>query len=271
MMTFLFWNTNGNPVQTIIGDIVEMHEVDIVILSECKIDEAKLIGELNREYFYVPSSSFAKNAKISIYARSCKNWLQPLRDTADLSIRRLVKPRGNEEILLVAAHLPSKRNYRDEDLRGFAERSRMDIEESEHSVGHKNTVVVGDLNMNPFDEGLVSFYGFHSVMDKRIAQMESRVLRGESRSFFYNPMWSLMGDGTCGPPGTFYFNNSRSRNYYWNMLDQVLLRPDLIPLFPDNELRIITETHSYSLLKDSGIPDSTTASDHLPILFKIDI
>ena len=134
-----------------------------------------------------------------------------------------------------------------------------------------NTIVVGDFNMNPFDDGLASFYGFHSVMDKVVARKESRIVHGEERSFFYNPMWSLMGDGSQGPSGTYYYNSGGSKNFYWNMLDQVILRPDLIPFFPDNELRIISETYSCSLLRDSGVPDARMASDHLPLLFKIDI
>lgn len=271
MITFLFWNTKGNPVQEIIGDIVEMHDVDIVILSESKISQARLIEELSREHQFVPSEPLSRDVRISILVKSCKNWLQSLTDESSLSIRHLVEPRTNREILIVATHMPSKLNYDDDDLRGFAERSRKVIEKYELSVGHKNTIVVGDFNMNPFDEGLVSFNGFHSVMDKRVAQKKGRVLKGEHRCFFYNPMWSLLGDRSCGPSGTFYYNNSKSRNYYWNMLDQVLLRPDLIPLFPDNELRIITETHSCSLLRDSGIPNSRLASDHLPLLFRIDI
>ena len=114
MMTFLFWNTKGNPVQRIIGDIVEMYKVDIIILSECKIDEVSLIEELSRHCHFVRSPTFARtNAKISIYAKSNKDWLQPLMDTAYLSIRHLVKPTGHREILIVAAHLPSKRFHND--------------------------------------------------------------------------------------------------------------------------------------------------------------
>ena len=214
---------------------------------------------------------YAINDRISIYVKSCKDWLRPVNDTKYLSIQHLEKPRRDGEMLIVAAHLPSEREYDDEDLLDFAEESRMEIERSEHSVGHKNTIVVGDFNTNPFDDRLVSFRGFHSVMDKRIAQRGSRILRGKERCFFYNPMWSLLGDRTSGPPGTFYYNKSKSIVYFWHMLDQVLLRPDLIPFFPDNELRIITETDSDSLLSNNGIPNKSEASDHLPLLFKVAI
>lgn len=270
-MTFLFWNIKGNPIQEIIGDIAETYEVDIVILAECKIGEVDLLRELNRG-----NSSFSLTppavGKILIYVRFPKNWLKSLKDTLDLSIRHLENPITHSKTLIVAAHLPSKSHYDSDVLENIATESREEIENMERKVCHTNTVIVGDLNMNPFEKGVASFQGFQGVMDKRVAQNGSRVMRGKRRSFFYNPMWSLMGDESCGPPGTFYYNDSSSfQNFYWNTLDQVLLRPDLIPLFPDNELKIITEINLYSLVSDNGIPKSSTVSDHLPLLFKIDI
>ncbi len=271
MMTFLFWNIKRNPIQEIIGDIVEINEVDIVILAECSIGEIELLRELNRgkSIFSLVAPAIGKTP---IYVRFPADWLRPLKVTLDLSIHHLENPVTDSKTTIVAAHLPSKRHYDADALESIASESREEIESVEHEVGHTNTIVVGDLNMNPFEKGVASFLGFQGVMDKRVARSGSRVMRGKRRDFFYNPMWSLMGDESSGPPGTFYYNDSSSlQNFYWNTLDQVLLRPDLIPRFPDNELKIITEINSRSLVSDHGIPKSSTVSDHLPLLFKIDI
>ncbi len=55
------------------------------------------------------------------------------------------------------------------------------------------------------------------------------------------------------------------------MLLAVLLRPDLMDRFPSEELRILTEDGDSSLLSPSGLPDKAAGSDHLPVLFKLDL
>lgn len=271
MMTFLFWNIKGNPIQEIVGDIVELHEVDFVILAECRIEQIDLLRELNRGNS-IFSLAGPATGKILIYVKFPAVWLRTLRITLDLSIRHLENPITDSRTIIVAAHLPSKSHYDADALESIASESREDIESVEREVGHSNTIVVGDLNMNPFEKGVASFWGFQGVMDKRVAQRESRVMRGMRRGFFYNPMWSLMGDESSGPPGTFYYNDSSSlNNFYWHTLDQVLLRPALIPRFPDNEIKVITEINSCSLVSNNGIPRSSKVSDHLPLLFKVDI
>ena len=154
----------------------------------------------------------------------------------------------------------------------LATRWRQQIEEAEKLVGHRQTVIVGDLNMNPFDPGVIASDCFHGVMDKKIAKRGRRKVDGQDREFFYNPMWSLLGDESMGPPGTYYYDaSSRPLNYYWHMFDQVLLRPELVPLFPSDDLRILTDAGSDSLMKSRGIPDSRGASDHFPLLFRLNI
>ena len=78
---------------------------------------------------------------------------------------------------------------------------------------------------------------------------------------FYNPMWNLLGDFQY-PPGTYYYKSSQEKTEFWNIFDQVMIRPQLRNRFVDTSLKIITETETTSLV-DKKI------SDHLPIVFEV--
>ena len=84
---------------------------------------------------------------------------------------------------------------------------------------------------------------------------------------FYNPMWNFLGDFN-EPYGTYYCSSGDTVNPYWNVYDQVIIRPALRARFVDSNLRIITETTKLSLLDKNRHPDSRI-SDHLPIIFEI--
>ena len=213
--------------------------------------------------------AFSPSDRIVIYTRFPSEWLAPISDADRVSIRHLNHPILEQQLLIVAAHL-SSRLYRDgEDLSHLAMRLRPQIEEAEEKVGHNRTVIVGDLNMNPFDSSVVSSEGLHGVMDRRIAKRGSRIVSGEVRRFFYNPMWARFGDESHGPPGTYYFNSSNPINHFWHIFDQVLIRPELLPNFRNEELQIITEVNSRPLMDANGRPDADEASDHFPLLFRL--
>ncbi len=55
------------------------------------------------------------------------------------------------------------------------------------------------------------------------------------------------------------------------MFDQVLIRPDLLDFFQIDSLKIITEINGISLLSDFGRPNKSKGSDHLPILFSLNL
>ena len=44
----------------------------------------------------------------------------------------------------------------------------------------------------------------HAVMTRTKAGERTRQFDSEEFPFFYNPMWSLFGDRTHGPAGTYY-------------------------------------------------------------------
>jgi len=84
-------------------------------------------------------------------------------------------------------------------------------------------------------------------------------------------MWGHFGDGSIGPPGTYYDDRSGHVAYFWNMFDQVLVRPDLLDYFATEDVQILTDDGLEALLTRNGRPDSTMASDHLPLLFRLDL
>lgn len=131
-------------------------------------------------------------------------------------------------------------------------------------------MVVGDLNVNPFEHPVAWAGALHAVMSRDlITRMHGeREIRGAEYRFFYNPMWGLLGDRSPGPPGTYYRSSSESVNYFWNTYDQVLLRAELM-----NRLQALAVPDSdgaSSLLTRNGLPDSVNGSDHLPLVFALD-
>ena len=86
--------------------------------------------------------------------------------------------------------------------------------------------------------------------------------------FFYNPMWSHFGDRAAAA-GTYYYESAEPLCHFWNIFDQVLLRPELLGGFTHERLRIVTEIAGVSLLTN-GCPDRALASDHLPVLLQLE-
>ena len=80
-------------------------------------------------------------------------------------------------------------------------------------------------------------------------------------------MWNLLGDFNY-PPGTYYYRGSKEKNEFWNMFDQVIIRPQLRDRFIDKELKIITKAGDNSLVNRKQHPNKNI-SDHLPIVFQL--
>jgi hypothetical protein len=107
-----------------------------------------------------------------------------------------------KELLLAAMHLESKLHRSDVHRWGKARDVSTTIRQVESELGISRTVLVGDLNMNPFDMGVILADGLHAVMTRDIARKKDRPIGDKRYPFFYNPMWGRFGDTTNGPPGT---------------------------------------------------------------------
>ena len=68
--------------------------------------------------------------------------------------------------------------------------------------------------------------------------------------------------------GTYYHNGSEPSNSFWNIYDQVMIRPSMRKWFVDNSLKILVKIQEYSLVDKFRHPRKDI-SDHLPIVFEI--
>jgi hypothetical protein len=201
------------------------------------------------------------------FTRFDASLMTPLWESHRVSIRRLALP-ARQSILVAAAHLPAKMNFSEESLLVEAVHLAQAIDEVETSEGHQRTILLGDMNMNPFEAGMVIAGGLHAVMSRQVAARKTRLVQKQRYKYFYNPMWNYLGDrGEAG--GTFYFEGAEHLCYYWNVYDQVLLRPDLLKGFAPENVRIPTSIRGFSLLQEDGQPEKDTVSDHLPVTLEL--
>ena len=266
MTRFLFWNLNRRELHGFVARLARQENADVVILAECPTSPAQLLEDLNAEapyYQYAPGNC----GHLLFFTRFESSLLTPLWESHRVSIRRLALPR-RKSILVAAAHLPSKLNFSEESLLVESVHLAQSIDEVETSEGHQRTILLGDMNMNPFEAGMVIAGGLHAVMNRHVASRKTRTVQHRKYKYFYNPMWGHFGDsGEAG--GTFYYEGADALCYYWNLFDQVLLRPDLLEGFAPENVRIPTSIRGFSLLQEDGQPDKETISDHLPVTLEL--
>ena len=165
-------------------------------------------------------------------------------------------------------HLRSKLYANSGDQYGLVRNLSHAILRHEAEEGHRRTIVIGDFNMDPFEEAMLACDGLHALMSRR----EIAVRRGQRRwgdgdyEMFFNPMWQHFGDQNGRPAGSYYFSKGGLATQYWHMFDQVIIRPALLDGFDDEGVSVIADIPGISLLDLRGRP---RFSDHLPLLFRL--
>ena len=257
-VTIMFWNLKKNKdTLPLVAGALSIYNVDICVLAEFPEDLSPIVKIRSG---YKIFRTFAKKSKVC-YIYNHRITLNVIKETQRWSMLG-VKTDRNNEFLLVGCHLidpifPSVMQ-RYEKAKNLSE----EIRKYESDLSTNNTIVIGDLNMNPFDDGISGVLGLNAVMDLNIAKRTVRRYESEDYPYFYNPMWYFMGHPQHAN-GTIYYNK-QDNPLYWHMFDQVLLRPALAVGFNHNNLAIITTIGSTSLLDSQGVIDNKY-SDHLPI------
>jgi len=266
LITLLFWNIAKNPVcLEHLPCLAQTHEVDVFILAECP-DSVNLeaLNALGNGHY---QRELNANAKVQAITRlDLGAFIHRYTSLGnEMAVWSTVIPDTAIDILVAGVHLPSKfGGTKEADQTGIAGEIITELYGVEDRQQHRNTIVIGDFNMQPYDPGMTSVIGVHGLMTQQLAEQPDRMYRQKPRRRFYNPMWGLFGDRTTGPPGSHYWKASVLSNTHWGMLDQVLLRPLLTEHLKN--VVILGSDGQHSLLDDNGVPSSKHLSDHLPLL-----
>lgn len=237
MTSFLFWNVMNKDLRDLVARAAAERDVDILLLAESGVTDADMAAALKKITGHDYAALSYSNDKVRLFSRfEITRWTR--RQTDALSARMAIwsiSVGRQPGILLTSMHFVSKNNSSAGEQALLAAELAKEIRRVEDGVGHERTIVVGDLNMNPFEDGITSASALHAVMTMQLARRVDRVVQGSRYRFFYNPMWGFFGDRTAGPPGTYYHRSAAITELFWHMFDQVLVRPTLMESLHDLE------------------------------------
>ena len=260
-MRILFWNTHKNEnINDVLSQLIIENNASIIVLAEYSANIDELITLL---------SSYGRTMKQ--YDTCCEriillgslDCVELKLDDSHYTIQII-----NGKDILCCVHLNSKLHTDHEAYREILiNRIVHDVQTIEQELGTKNSIIVGDFNINPYEASCIDARFFHGIPVCSEAERGSRLIAGNEYRMFYNPMWNFLGDFQ-EPYGTYYYNAGSTKNTYWNIFDQVIFRPILKERFLKDSLKILTETETKYLLDSNGHPNKSI-SDHLPIIFEI--
>jgi endonuclease/exonuclease/phosphatase family metal-dependent hydrolase len=272
VVTLLFWNLGKNS-STLphLPCLVQKHQLDIILLAECPWDLDSTVSVLDTLAVGTYREEVKSRAKTRAITRLGATTFTHIFTGIHgrLAVWSLLTPNPPSNVLIAGVHLVSKMGgIGDADQALAANRVIEELYDVEDRYS-QNTVLIGDFNMHPYDNGMTHVTGVHGLMTRELAKLPARTHDEKLWRRFYNPMWGLFGDTTPGPAGSFYWRSSVPSNTHWQMLDQVLVRPSLITRF--NSVEILGSDGNHDLVSSDGAPDIKHLSDHLPVLFKLDI
>lgn len=269
-MNVLYWNVQRKQLDGLAVHMVQEHDVDLLMLVERAGDGHGLLRPLRG---VGPFEQIPSHQRFAVYGRfesRCMVRVVPPMQNARADYWRLERD-GHVDLNLALVHGLDVRNNSRGKRRLFFERVARNVSWLESDAGHRRTVVLGDFNANPFDGAVAGATGLHAIRVKEVHGRTHRRVLGEDHEFFYNPMWGCYRGSTDSPPASYYYYNYEEYELFWHMVDQLVLRPELLDRFPEDRLRILTRAGPVSLVTERGLPDETNASDHLPVLFRLNL
>jgi exonuclease III len=263
----LFWNVNKKDLTKFVCALAKSTMADVIVLNENLLESSKTLQALRQNVsgdFYIPRASESSRKRFHCFCKRLTLDMSEVHSGSRTSVREFKI--GSHRLLLALVHGVDIRNYDLATRQSFAQSLAEEMRFVEKEQNTSKLVMLGDFNMNPYDSGMTLAAGLNAMMTRSCVAPGFRQHINARYEFYYNPMWSLLGDNTAGPAGTVYDISSQGP-YGWSMLDQVLIHHSIVEFFHDVE--IIDKAGEFSLKNARGRPDSNRVSDHFPILVNL--
>lgn len=265
-MNLLFWNIYKKDLSLLVANLCKEKDIDIVILSEHdNFDIELFLSKMRQMNFPMELKTFIPDSRCLVFSKEeviCECFLERNRYSVH-------KVKVNDiEFHLVSLHTIAQNNHDTMRQSGAIGRIKVQIEAMEQDEGSYLTLLIGDFNMNPFDRGMIDFYGLNATMSIDEAKKVYRVVDSEKYMYFYNPMWHYMGNHDMETLGTYYYRNT-NHTLDWNTFDQILVRPQMLDVFDINNIEVITKLGEIHLISSNSLPLKASYSDHLPLYCEI--
>jgi hypothetical protein len=264
VIKILFWNTNKKNLDVAISTLASDLAVNVILLAEYPSSPASLLSSIRDKVdlrYFAPLH--IKNKFVCI-SNDIDLSLSELVSEPRFSMRRFIH--DSHSSMLVTIHGVDPMNHDIDHRNGHAQLLMAQLKSLSSKYKAQRLIIIGDFNVNPFDKCMTLPIAYNSVMTRECAKQGIRGYQFEEYDFFYNPMWSLFGDLSEGPSGT-YFYTGTSGMQGWNMLDQVMLHHSLADYL--DTVRIVDSTVNLDLADARGHPNAIEYSDHFPILITL--
>ena len=161
--------------------------MDIVSLAEAEnlditaiLNHLKLSGNEWNDIQISPQNDIRVLAKKNIR-------IIPYKEESHYSIYK-IKKYDKVDCLLVVVHLLSKKTKSNEAQYNRANDIARELNKYEQEIfekSEKRTIIVGDFNMQPYEAGICSSYGFNATMSANHAAKKTRKINGKTTYLYY--------------------------------------------------------------------------------------
>lgn len=258
-MKLIYWNTNEFNEFNVFKELLEEYAPDILFTSESSEElvtnfqiDFDSVGYINKEN---PGCE-----RVKIFVRknlSCELGIQNKFFTSIII----------NDITIISVHFPSQMYHHLESLRDNLRKFRNRIDSEIGNSSEKSILIIGDVNVNPYEPAMINFDGFMATNSIKARNKIKTIDSDDAREPYYNPSWRLYSNNEF--PGTKKFPRPSGSSYdiiEFHLLDQVLISNKLKDNIVEDKIEIVTSTSNYKLLNEKY--HRVDYSDHLPLLYQ---
>lgn len=275
-----FWNVlrKLSNLEVPITELIKENALDVVCFAETGTTSdqvhtiANFISKHTNTNWEMPHPSPPLTRRTEIISHLPKSYIAT--KTVDQYYTSFTLQGPNIDLLVFVVHFPSLLHKDRTDLNMTIRRQADKIRKEFLSSKVSGYFVLGDFNLNPYDEALIGADGFNATNDRQIVLRQQRTIDGISYPYTYNPCWALLGQENGNVPGSYYLNSPGGTFQHWHTLDQVIFCPNAVKSYVEKSICRIIKIGSTDLLRmdKTGVTRiNESTSDHLPLIFEIDI